>query len=197
METLGNRIRMLRLYRNFSQKELGQGICSASAISQFESGKAKPSTQTLELLAKRLEFPVERIIYGNDYSRVEDLTALAINLMEQRHFGEATELFEQIIDNPVLTVMSIKPHVMLNLGQCYIEQQNYDVAIATLEKILTEKAPSNLFTDDVLFSDTHAALSRAYDLRGLNRAYKQVYGNNAHAVIASSEVRPQLHLVKS
>ena len=39
MDTLGERIKTLRTNKGFTQETLGEGICTASAISQIENGE--------------------------------------------------------------------------------------------------------------------------------------------------------------
>jgi Zn-dependent peptidase ImmA (M78 family)/DNA-binding XRE family transcriptional regulator len=54
----GDRLRLARELRGYSQHEVGQrsGV-SGAAISQFELGDSKPSTMTLSSLAEVLDFP--------------------------------------------------------------------------------------------------------------------------------------------
>lgn len=54
------RLRLARELENISQSNLsGPAEVTPAAISQFESGDAKPSTETLRLLARALSLPVE------------------------------------------------------------------------------------------------------------------------------------------
>lgn len=48
-----------RMSLGFTQKELSEGICTPSMISQFESGKAFLSTDKLLLIAQRLGITIE------------------------------------------------------------------------------------------------------------------------------------------
>lgn len=59
METLGDRIRRMRLARGLSQQQLAGDEMTRSFICRIERGKVRPSRQTLELFAARLGRPVE------------------------------------------------------------------------------------------------------------------------------------------
>lgn len=64
METIGEKIRAIRLRKGFSQVELAKGIVTASMISQIESDRAKPSHNVLTQIVERLEVPLEDLM-GN------------------------------------------------------------------------------------------------------------------------------------
>ena len=51
---LGDRVRRLRNARGLTQTELAEARVSKEYISQIETGKTRPTPQTLEWLAKRL-----------------------------------------------------------------------------------------------------------------------------------------------
>lgn len=51
---LGARIRSLRKARGMTQKDLAEGICTKSFISQVEKGHAQPALDTLQAIAERL-----------------------------------------------------------------------------------------------------------------------------------------------
>ena len=199
MITLGMRIRMLRTYRQMTQSELAHGICSPSAISQMEADKISPSTETMLLLAERLQFPAEKLIYGEDYTAIEEAASLAVDLMEKRHFGEAIVLFESIMESNVFNQFSTRKHILYNLACCYMEQFQYDEAITLLEEITRDKSPHGFYTDEILLCDSYRALAKCHQERSLNKAYMRVYGDQAseilHAKLAPP-VRPVLRLIK-
>ena len=55
---MGQRFRSARLEAGLSQTELCRDVVSRNMLSQIESGSAKPSLSTLEILAERLHKPV-------------------------------------------------------------------------------------------------------------------------------------------
>jgi len=59
----GHAIRQVRTRRNISQKGLAKRIgMDASFLSMLESGKRKPSTETLESICKELQVPMHLLI---------------------------------------------------------------------------------------------------------------------------------------
>lgn len=67
---LGTKIRSLRLSKGLSQKELSEGICSQSMLSQIEKNKHTPNFNLLVKLCDRLEVHLDDF---NEYS-ITDLT---------------------------------------------------------------------------------------------------------------------------
>ena len=63
-ESLGERIRRLRLDLGLSQEQLGEGAVSMSYVSLIESGARVPSTRALAALAARLEVTPEFLLTG-------------------------------------------------------------------------------------------------------------------------------------
>lgn len=55
---MGERFRLARLEAGLSQSQLCRDVISRNMLSQIESGAAKPSLSTLEILAQRLHKPV-------------------------------------------------------------------------------------------------------------------------------------------
>ncbi|HEX2914846.1 MAG TPA: helix-turn-helix transcriptional regulator [Chloroflexia bacterium] len=62
--TLGGRVRLARKRLNLSQQELAGPEYVASYISAIERDKIHPSLKALELIARRLDEPVEYFLYG-------------------------------------------------------------------------------------------------------------------------------------
>lgn len=198
METLGSRLRAFRTYRKMTQFELGRGICSASAISQFERDVHCPTLETLGLLAERLQFPLERLMFGEEFQRLQQQTFTAIHFYEDEQFDDAAIMFEEIVQSPQLPLMPLKGHILLSLGICYLEQKKFDAAILTLSKIVddTPETGGMYVTDNLLVSDAYLALSKAFEGRALGKALER----RAICTDTPTEVmttpRPHLYLVK-
>lgn len=197
MESLGTRLRMYRKYRNMTQDELGKGICSGSAISQFERDVHCPSIQTLTLLAERLQFPIERLIYGEELERIQEKTFTAMSLYDNKQYDDAITLFEEIEKSPHFNFMPLKGHILYNLGNCYLEQGKFDAAIWTLSRIVDEAPESGLFvTDHILLSDAYFSLGKAFEGKALEKAYAKRSINGHTANEALKKPRSHLYLVK-
>ncbi|EEM01680.1 XRE family transcriptional regulator [Bacillus pseudomycoides] len=52
---VGERIRQIRIHKEFTQGELVSGICSITYLSRIENGQIKPSTSFLEKVAEKLD----------------------------------------------------------------------------------------------------------------------------------------------
>jgi transcriptional regulator with XRE-family HTH domain len=64
METIGERLRRLRVDRGFSQRQVSQPGVSYAYISRIEAGSRSPSVKALRMLASKLGVPVEYLEYG-------------------------------------------------------------------------------------------------------------------------------------
>jgi HTH-type transcriptional regulator, quorum sensing regulator NprR len=76
---IGRKIRQLRLERGLSQQQLAGQEMTRAFISLVESGKCRPSPDTLRIIARRLEKPVD--YFTADSPPMEDRAALAFALL--------------------------------------------------------------------------------------------------------------------
>src|SRR5204862_6142911 len=65
-ETIGHRLRRLRLERNLSQRELSSQGVSYAYISRIEAGTRQPSVKALRMLARKLNVSVEYLETGRE-----------------------------------------------------------------------------------------------------------------------------------
>ncbi|SFJ59443.1 MULTISPECIES: helix-turn-helix domain-containing protein [unclassified Bacillus (in: firmicutes)] len=63
---IGERIRQMRIHKEFTQGELVSGICSITYLSRIENGQIKPSTSFLEKVAEKLEVDYNFLVDGNN-----------------------------------------------------------------------------------------------------------------------------------
>ncbi|HLN65552.1 MAG TPA: helix-turn-helix domain-containing protein [Symbiobacteriaceae bacterium] len=92
METMGDRIRRVRLARGLTQQQLAGSELTRSFICRVERGKVRPSRQVLELFAARLGKPVT---YFTDETMNEDrLQAEARKLRERAQLAVAAGQFD-------------------------------------------------------------------------------------------------------
>jgi HTH-type transcriptional regulator, quorum sensing regulator NprR len=98
MSLLGERVRQRRKELGLTQSQLGGGDLSKGFISLIETGRTKPSVETLMLLARRLQKPVG---YFLEHDTSLSLEALRIMLasawvtLKRGEFTQAAESFEQ------------------------------------------------------------------------------------------------------
>src|SRR5213593_5245741 len=70
-ETIGERLKRLRLERGFSQRELSSPGVSYAYISRIEAGARTPSVKALRKLAQKLGVSVEYLETGRDIREVD------------------------------------------------------------------------------------------------------------------------------
>ena len=98
VRTIGERVRLLRRSAGLSQEELAAGRFSKEYVSQIERGKTRPTLETLEWLAGRLDTDREFLEHGvtrEDSERLETVLAEAERLIEKARFEEASSALEE------------------------------------------------------------------------------------------------------
>ncbi|MCM3738001.1 helix-turn-helix domain-containing protein [Bacillus cytotoxicus] len=63
---IGERIRQIRIHKEFTQGELVSGICSITYLSRIENGQIKPSTSFLEKVAEKLDVDYNFLINADE-----------------------------------------------------------------------------------------------------------------------------------
>src|SRR5213595_2691621 len=71
-ETIGARLKRLRLQRSLSQRDLSSPGVSYAYISRIEAGARTPSVKALRKLAQKLQVSVEFLETGRDIREVDD-----------------------------------------------------------------------------------------------------------------------------
>src|SRR5207237_1033298 len=71
-ETIGARLKRLRLQRGLSQRDLSSPGVSYAYISRIEAGARTPSVKALRKLAQKLSVSVEYLETGRDIREVDD-----------------------------------------------------------------------------------------------------------------------------
>src|SRR5881409_3917041 len=100
-ETIGARLRRLRLDRAFSQRDLSSPGVSYAYISRIEAGARTPSVKALRKLSQKLGVSVEYLETGRDIREVDDRelrladAELALRLTDD--FEDAEQKLERIL----------------------------------------------------------------------------------------------------
>ncbi len=92
---LGERIRQMRQNRGLTQEQLADGKLTKSFISLLERGAAKPSVDTLLVLARRLGTSVDGLLGSEGHlpdQAAINLLALSADAMRKRRMGLAASL---------------------------------------------------------------------------------------------------------
>src|SRR5438477_7854287 len=93
---LGERLRQLRVAAGLTQTELAGDRCSKEYVSQIERGKTRPTAETIEWLAARLDVAPSFLASGISTdlrNRLEAMLARAEALSEAHRFDDALEMF--------------------------------------------------------------------------------------------------------
>lgn len=135
MESLGQKIRKLRLGKKMTQRQLANGVVSASAISQIESDKITPTYKLMFHIAERLEVPLDSFL--SDHSQLPETSTahtLAKAFIEGKEYEKALSILEQYVtaqDAPSRDLLK-------DLATCYLHLKNYRQANHHLEILLKD-----------------------------------------------------------
>jgi len=164
-ETIGERLKRLRLERGLSQRELAAPGVSYAYISRIEAGTRQPSVKALRRLASKLGVSADYLERGSDLDpaaerelRLADLE-LALRLGESRGIEES--LTALIDDALVAGDLPAARRGRVALASLALERGDYDSAIALLEAALVGESflPIERF-------DLYANLGQAYAASG-------------------------------
>src|SRR5215469_11496097 len=99
---VGERIRRLRQERGMSQSELAAGRLSKGFISQIESGRSRPSPESLRFIAQRLNVPLVALLPGLELAQQQAFLLRAAEAAVKAHEqAEAETLLDEV--RPLLT----------------------------------------------------------------------------------------------
>jgi tetratricopeptide (TPR) repeat protein len=161
-ETVGQRLRRLRLAKGFSQRELSGPGVSYAYISRIEAGTRTPSVKALRTLARKLNVSPEYLETGSDLRDVDNRELrLADAELALRLGGEQQEverLLDQLLDESVRAgdVVSGR-RAQIALGVAAFRGGDFAGAVARLEPIAE---PEVLPPDDN--ADVFTTLGNAY-----------------------------------
>jgi transcriptional regulator with XRE-family HTH domain len=189
-ETIGRRLKRLRLERGLSQRELSSPGVSYAYISRIEAGTRQPSVKALRMLARKLEVSVEYLETGREVGdeaqremrladaelrlRLEpdgekaaaELTAL---------LGEATQAGDRLV--------AMRAHSAL--GFAAFGAGRAQEAISHLESALETLPPAPEARPDV-----YATLGQAYALAGRPDRAVQLFRDCLHRLSGEEPLDP-------
>jgi tetratricopeptide (TPR) repeat protein len=97
-ESIGERLRRLRLERQLSQRELASPGVSYAYISRIEAGARRPSVKALRQLARKLGVSVEYLETGSDLRDVDERELRLSDAELELRLGHATEETERVLN---------------------------------------------------------------------------------------------------
>src|SRR5216110_3925562 len=98
-ETIGERLRRLRLERGLSQRELASPGVSYAYISRIEGGARRPSVKALRQLAPKLGVSVEYLETGRDLSDRDQRELRLSDAELELRLGQNVEGTEQALNS--------------------------------------------------------------------------------------------------
>ncbi len=126
---LGDRLRLLRVAAGLTQTELAGDRFSKEYVSQIERGKTRPTAETVEWLAQRLEVDPAFLSSGvstDERSRVEALLARAEALSKAYRYKDAVEAYAEA-RAAVSATNSVELEVRTLSGEAWARMQEGDV----------------------------------------------------------------------
>jgi transcriptional regulator with XRE-family HTH domain len=173
-ETIGGRLRRLRLERGLSQRELAVPGVSYAYISRIEAGTRQPSVKALRKLAAKLEVSSDYLETGHDLDegearelRLAD-AELALRLTRSADAEPELRVLLDAARSAHDYAQAARAHVALGLAAD--ERGDRATAVAELEAALALDPPSPLVRLDV-----YATLGRAYSALGDPAAAIRLY----------------------
>jgi tetratricopeptide (TPR) repeat protein len=164
-ETVGQRLRRLRLERGLSQRELSGPGVSYAYVSRIEAGHRDPSDKAIKRLARRLGVSAEHLATGQELPTARELDsrltdaelALRLNPSADRIEDFRALLRDAREEGDELIALRCR----IGLGLALAHQGQYAAAIAHLERAVEHPAVSPLSQPDAF-----ATLGRAYASAG-------------------------------
>jgi transcriptional regulator with XRE-family HTH domain len=164
-ETIGQRLKRLRLERGLSQRELASPGVSYAYISRIEAGTRQPSVKALRRLAAKLSVTAEYLETGSD---LDDMDARELRIADAElslrleHSPEAEATLRQVLEESLAagdTVHAARARIAL--GFVAAERGDHHEAASRLEAAIDVHRPAATERPDV-----YATLGRAYSSIG-------------------------------
>jgi tetratricopeptide (TPR) repeat protein len=166
-ETLGERIRNLRLRRNMSQAQLAWPELSDSYVSLIESGKRTPAPSMVALIARKLECSAAYLTTGvteEAMSGLRETLRYAHIALQNGEAEEARLCFADVLTHPALEDLPELAHEARCGHALALEATGaLDEAILELQLAASMITPQR---DPERWADVYTSLSRCHRERG-------------------------------
>jgi tetratricopeptide (TPR) repeat protein len=149
-ESLGERLRRLRLAAGLTQSQLAAGRFSKEYVSQIERGKTRPTPETIAWLAGRLGVDADLLVRGvsaSERSRLEAQLARAEALSGQGRHEEAARSCPPVREEARrLGAIDLELRALLDEGWARLQLGDVGQALALLQEA-RELAEDGRFSD--------------------------------------------------
>lgn len=170
-ESIGARVRRLRLERGLSQRELAEPGVSYAYVSRIEAGERRPSLKALRILARKLGVSLEHLETGAPLSAAHERELRLGQAELETRMGEdpqaAAAAFRELLDDARTSADAwAEARARVGLALALERAGEHRQAVVHLERATESEAVS-----PELRPDAYAALGRSYVALGsLDRA---------------------------
>src|SRR5918911_5600189 len=167
-ETIGQRLRRLRLERGLSQRDLAEPGVSYAYISRIEADARRPSLKALRILARSLRVSPEYLETGLELRDLDDrelrLAEAELDLLLGQELGRPAELFAGVLDEATgAGDRSGAVRALVGLGLVAARRDQHEEAVRLLEEAVGDRGgrPVSEPTAFVALARSYVALGRA------------------------------------
>lgn len=189
-ETVGARIRRLRLERGLTQRSLAGPGVSVTLVCHVEKGNRNPSMKALRVMAQRLGVSAGYLETGIEEGELEARLAdaeLELRLGRPEAAGEA---FDEALQTATqVNDLASVERARIGLGLAAANQGQYAAAIEQLEAVLAERRPPVAERPDL-----YAVLGRSYSLSGEVARAVTLFRRCVEEIAASEPVDPAVYV---
>jgi transcriptional regulator with XRE-family HTH domain len=177
-ETIGARIRRLRLERGLSQRELSGPGVSYAYVSRIEAGQRDPSLKALRVLARRLGVSLEHLETGVPVTEAQERELRLGDAELELRLGDDLRAAEEsfralLVDARESGDVVAEARARAGLGVALARLGDTREAVAQLERVLDSEAVA-----PELRPDAYAALARLYRELGAPQRAVQLLERN-------------------
>src|SRR2546428_9785483 len=141
--SLGQRIRQARQALGLSLAAVAGDVFSRAFLNQVELGRAQPSTQTLRIIARRLQQPIDYFLEepGDSSAALELILTEAEMSLHHSDAARAERLVSRMLHRPL--PLELRTRAQLVLATAYLRQGKPQAAKPVLEEAIdvAERSP--------------------------------------------------------
>ncbi len=165
-ESVGQRLKRLRLERGFSQRDLSAPGVSYAYISRIEAGARTPSVKALRMLAQKLGVSVEYLETGRDLGEAEERELKLADAELELRLGDGSEVAEKL--DAILTEavragdLVAAQRARVALAMAAERRGDHLEVVERLEPVVNDEMPPS----PTARSEIYTVLGRAYAALG-------------------------------
>src|SRR5207248_9179122 len=165
-ETIGERLKRLRLERGFSQRELAGPGVSYAYISRIEAGARQPSVKALRTLSPKLAVSVEYLETGSDLNDDEEREVRVANAELQLRLDDHSEGAERTLRDVLDEAVAVGDQVSASRAQFVLGLAAAGAGRDADAVALLEQATASELVTPATSVNVYATLARSYAAPG-------------------------------